>query len=303
VTVESNAKQPDATAAFVESVRLLVASDVAASVSSLPLGEGVRQLLPGKMLRSRIAGRLVEANATGVSRETLVRMCAAVELAHTASLCHDDVIDNGLLRRSMPTLWRQSGRSAAVVVGDLVLCRSLAITAQTEGGRFQAALVDKLTEVCTAEAEQELSLRGNQVSVEKCLDIARRKTGALFALVGKVAGCEDAVFEGALEEAAYAIGTAYQVFDDLVDVHGDEGVARKTLGTDVTRKKFTIPQKDGVGVKAAVDCVKSLCASAIGLVADWPQARRGVETYLDKDLRPVLESSLGDVGVNVGLSA
>ncbi len=286
------------TAEFVEAARSEVREAVGEVATSLRLTADLAQLVPGKMLRTRLAARLVASRATSIARPTLERLCAAVELVHTASLLHDDVIDNALLRRARPAVWTMTSPSAAILVGDLLLCKAIALLADMEGGRYVGRFVSKVRELCTTEAEQELFLRGELVDRETCLRLARGKTGPLFAFVGLVSG-GDSDLAGTLEEAGYRIGTAYQVFDDLVDVVGDEGDAKKTLRTDIARRKFTIAQKIGGGQQEALDCVESLCRSAVECVGKWPRARAGIETYLERDLRPVFDRHLGPQRVSL----
>ena len=278
---------------FVAVVRRTIKAEIREVTASLPLADGMTQLMPGKMLRTRLAARLVACGAGGADRSTLRSLCTAVEIMHTASLLHDDVIDNGFLRRASPSLWTLSGPSASILVGDLLLCKAMDLLAGTRGGRYVGAFVSKVREVCRAEVEQEISLRGKLVDRDTCLRLARGKTGPLFAFVGLVSGGDDGGLSAAVEEAGYRIGTAYQIFDDLVDVIGDEREARKTLGTDLKRRKFTLPQGPGDAPAQALDCVESLCRSAVECVNEREEARAGIEMYIDRDLRPVLDRHLG----------
>lgn len=298
--MSSSVRQPEecSAAEFVAAARSEVRDAVGEVAASLRLTGDLAQLVPGKMLRTRLAARLVASGATSVACRTLERLCAAVELVHTASLLHDDVIDNALLRRARPAVWTLTSPSAAILVGDLLLCKAMALLADMEGGRYVGRFVSKVRELCVTEAEQELFLRGELVNRDTCLRLARGKTGPLFAFVGLVSG-GDTDLAGVLEEAGYRIGTAYQVFDDLVDVIGDEGEAKKTLRTDVARRKFTIAQETGGGQQEALDCVESLCRSAVECAGKWPRARAGIETYLDRDLRPVFDRQLGPQRVSL----
>ncbi len=110
---------------FVADVRGMVEAGVREATAPLPLSQELAQLAPGKLLRTRFAARLVEHHAARGDIGTLKSACAAVEISHTASLCHDDVIDNGVLRRASPTLWTLTSPSAAVLIGDLLLCKSM----------------------------------------------------------------------------------------------------------------------------------------------------------------------------------
>ncbi len=251
------------------------------------------------MLRTRLAARLVASGAASADLRTLERLCAAIEIVHTTSLLHDDVIDNGLLRRARPSLWTLTSPSAAILIGDMLLCKAMELLVSTDGGRHVSVFLSKVREVCAAEVEQEIALRGKLVDMSTSLRLAREKTGPLFALAGLVAGGDDADLSAALEQAGYQIGTAYQVFDDLVDVVGDEREAKKTLRTDVLRRKFTIAQDPERGPLNAAESVEDLCRSAVDSVKRWPRARAGIETYLDCDLRPVFERHLKCLGATM----
>ena len=278
---------------FVAAVNQMTEAEILEATASLPLADGLTQLMPGKMLRTRLAARMVACGASGADRWTLERSCAAIELVHTASLCHDDVIDNSFLRRARPTLWRRQSASVAILVGDLLFCKAMEILAGTPRGRYMSAFVSKVREVCATEAEHEISFRGGRLARSTCLRLARGKTGPLFAFVGLVSGGDEKDLSAAVEEAGYRIGTAYQIFDDLVDIVGDEREAKKTLGTDAVRRKFTIPQSPEDGQGTAIDCVGSLCRSAVECVSGWPRARTGIEMYLEHDLGPVFDRHLG----------
>lgn len=286
---------------FIAAVQRVVQDAIREVRAPLPLTGDLAQLMPGKMLRTRLAARLAACGATPADRQTIERSCAAVEIVHTASLLHDDVIDNGLLRRAQPTLWTLTSPSASVLIGDLLLCKAMDLLVNTDHGRYVSAFVSKVREVCAAEAEQELLLRGRVLDESTCLRLARSKTGPLFAFVGLVSGGGDSDLSGALEEAGYLIGTAYQIFDDIVDLSGHEREVKKTLGTDLANGKFTLPQRSGDGQQAAVGFIESLCHEATDCLDRWPQARCGIEAYLECDLGPVVNRSIGQLYVSSGL--
>ena len=243
-------------------------------------------LAPGKMLRTRLAARLAAEGAARLGHRFLANICAATEIIHTASLCHDDLIDNGRVRRGRPTFWRSTRPSAAVLVGDILLCDAIRLLIDTDGGRYVSAFVEKTREVCAGEAEQELRMRGGRPDEATLLRLARMKTGPLFAFVAMAAGGDDAELSAALEEAGYCIGTAYQLADDLLDVCGDERSAGKTLGTDALRRKFTLPQ---ASQQAARERIGAQCSAAVECLNTWPRARRAVTLFLSCDLQPVFD--------------
>jgi len=230
----------------------------------------------------------------------LQSVCAATELVHTASLCHDDVVDNSLIRRSLPTLWQTVGASGAILIGDLLLSEAIDIVIDVENGRYLPAFISKIKQVVQSEAQQELLWRGKQVDVETCLQLARGKTGPLFAFVAQACGGEDEILCGLLEEAGYRIGTSYQLADDLIDVVGTECVVGKTLGTDLIRGKFTLPQVDETGERITQESISDLCNSAVELLDDYSEARKGLVEFLHHDLSPLMEQTLGvEMGIAV----
>ncbi len=283
--------------AFLEGARRRIESCLDSAARAAGLSVRPSQLLPGKMLRTRLAARLHGHLSGGDG--ALQGVCAAVELTHTASLCHDDVIDNALMRRGLPALWRVSSRSGSVLLGDLLLCEAMGILIDTEDGRLVRPFLAKLRETCSAEAEQELHLRGRRLGRAECLRIARGKTGPLFAFVGLAAGGQDATLSAALEEAGYRIGTAYQLADDLLDVEGREEDAGKTLGTDLARRKFTLAHAPEDGRSAARRLVAELCAGALQAAEAWPAARQALAEFLRLDVQPVFHACDNSLHVQV----
>ncbi|MHC4563324.1 MAG: polyprenyl synthetase family protein [Planctomycetota bacterium] len=250
-------------------------------------------LRPGKMLRTRLAGRLVDGNPDVLKGHPIPAACAAIELIHTASLCHDDVVDNALIRRSVPTLWRAAGQSGAILLGDLLLCGAVELLLETGGGDYLPAFMAKVREVVEAETEHELVWRGQPLDEDTSLRLARGKTGPLFAFVASVCGGDDRGLCAALEEAGYRIGTAYQLADDLLDIVGDEGVVGKTLGTDSAREKSTLSQGQARPDRVICKHVVRLCSSALELLDPYPRQRQAVVDYLTRDLHPVLNRHSG----------
>lgn len=284
---------------FLDGVRRLVARRI----------EGMRlpgqrhpvpsNLMPGKMLRSRFGARLAAAAPGNAEPAALERACAATEILHTATLCHDDVIDNALIRRAGPTLWKVTGPSAAVMIGDWLLCDSVQVARQIDGGAYLGAFLDKVQETCRAETEHEMTVPGERLDADTCMRLARGKAGALFSFIGYVCGGSDPALREALEEAGYSVGTAYQLADDILDVVGHEDEAGKTLGTDAARGKFTISQEPVAGPALAQYHVAEQCRSALTAVDRWPDARAGVETFLREDLLPVF----GHLGASWDIAA
>ncbi len=285
---------------FVSGVRVLTEGRILKALSQSASGIDVKVMMSGKLLRTRLAGKLYAGSWSSADCTTLQAACAATELVHTASLCHDDVVDNATMRRAAPTLWQAVGASGAILIGDLLLCEAMALLMDTDEGRLARGCLTKVTEMAEAEARQELLLRCKQMDVETCLQLARGKTGPLFAFVAGICGGEDEALCALLEEAGYRIGTAYQLADDLMDILGTECTVGKTLGTDSIRGKYTLPQIGDAGERTARESISELCVSAVGLLNDYPQTREGLVEFLRHDLQPVLEQTLGiETGIAV----
>lgn len=245
----------------------------------------------GKLLRGRLALRV--GPAAGVPIPILVAAGAAVELIHAASLLHDDVIDGGYLRRGMPAFWVERGIPGAILLGDLMVFKALELLMEEGGpGRLEEAI--RLTrEVCEAEAEQELLMRGPPTDWSACVANARRKTGALFAFMASVCGGAEPRLKTALRESGYEIGTAYQLADDVLDLRGDPETAGKTLGRDAARAKATAGR---AAAEAGIDpaaFLHALLDASRARLAPWPAVQQAWEEYLALDILPVIERNVG----------
>ncbi len=261
------------------------------------LDGGVPRILgPGKMLRARLALRL--GIARQVPESILVPAAAAVELVHAASLLHDDVIDGALLRRHAPTFWKTYGTHGAILAGDVLLIQAIGLLSGETLCPLANDLVRFCAELCNAEAEQELFLRQATPGREKILDIARRKTGALFAFAAGAAAGADAPLRLALHQAGYALGTAYQLADDLLDETGDERSAGKTLGLDRARRQPTAACVFAGGAPALVQECRTLRQQALAALDPWPDARDALNDYLVHDMNPALQSMLPSLPPN-----
>jgi heptaprenyl diphosphate synthase len=240
----------------------------------------------GKMLRTRFAARLLKADFGPCPLKTMRNACAATELTHTASLLHDDIIDNATLRRSQPTLWKSRGSNYAVLTGDLLYLAGLSSLIAEESQHDVRLFVRKVQEVCKAEIHQELISRETDMELDVYLTVIRNKTGPFFAYLGYLCGDTDDELSKALEEAGYRIGTAYQIADDLVDRIGGEAEAGKTLGTDAARHKQTLPALFADDTDTIKETVNGVIESAFMILERWPAAQKAVMDFAALDLLP-----------------
>jgi len=196
----------------------------------------------GKRLRPLLV--LLAAGPRAAGEPTLIAAAAAVELIHSATLVHDDVLDGAQLRRGVPTVWAQGGRGLAVATGDLLFSR--AFSELTATGSLAA--VRSLSRATSALAEGELLQRQDAwnaaVTVERYLLRCELKTARLFEAAcemgAQVARCGDAQITE-LGRFGRAIGLAFQLLDDVIDVAGPASLTGKHRGTDLLDGTVTLP--------------------------------------------------------------
>jgi len=196
----------------------------------------------GKRLRPLLV--LLAAGPDAACTDDLVAAATAVELVHSATLVHDDVLDAAPLRRGLPTVWAQGGRELAVATGDLLFSR--AFTELVATGSLAA--VRTLSQAGCALAEGELLQREDAwnaaVAVERYLERCELKTARLFGAsceLGALAAAADASIVAALGAFGRRIGLAFQLLDDVLDVLGDAARTGKHRGTDLLDGTVTLP--------------------------------------------------------------
>ncbi|MEN6335421.1 MAG: polyprenyl synthetase family protein [Phycisphaerales bacterium] len=195
----------------------------------------------GKLLRPALL--LLSGGLFGAVTIDHIHASAVLELVHTASLLHDDVLDQGCLRRGVPTVNRRRGNRAAVLLGDMVLAKAFELTARLDPD-LRAALARMVQQTCDGEIDQTSNAGDFEITEREYLRMLSRKTAALFRgacyLGARLAGAGASEYR-AVSRFGYNAGMAYQITDDLLDITGDCAVLRKTLGTDVHKAKMTLP--------------------------------------------------------------
>jgi len=196
----------------------------------------------GKRLRPLLV--LLAAGREPEDPSELLACAAAVELVHSATLVHDDVLDSAALRRGVPTVWAQGGRALAVATGDLLFSRAFA--EMTAVGTIAA--VRTLSRASSALAEGELLQREDAwnatVSVERYLYRCELKTARLFEAaceLGAISAGEPQAHVTALGAFGLRLGLAFQLLDDVLDVSGSAGQTGKHRGTDLLDGTVTLP--------------------------------------------------------------
>jgi octaprenyl-diphosphate synthase len=174
----------------------------------------------------------------------LVRVAAVVELIHLATLVHDDIMDEAEVRRNRRTASREYGPTPAVLLGDALFAHGLHLATQFPTTDICAAVTESTRRVCAGEIVQTLRRRSTDITRADYQRIVELKTAELFRvscfLGARLAGSEPGYVEAASRFGRH-LGTAYQIYDDLVDFFAEETRIGKTLGTDLATGKLTLP--------------------------------------------------------------
>jgi octaprenyl-diphosphate synthase len=196
----------------------------------------------GKRLRPAVL--LLVARALGYRGDAHVLLAAVIEFIHTATLLHDDVVDESELRRGRATANSHFGNAASVLVGDFLYSRSFQMMVDVGEMRVMRILSDATNRIAEGEVLQLMNVHDPSVDEQRYLEVVGRKTAALFEAAARIA----AVIAGAdagLEEAAArygaGLGIAFQMVDDVLDYSGQVEEIGKRLGDDLREGKVTLP--------------------------------------------------------------
>ncbi len=194
--------------------------------------------------RMRPAMVLLMAKALGYQGCQHHLLAAVVEFIHTATLLHDDVVDESDMRRGRSTANAMFGNAASVLVGDYLYSRSFEMMVESDSMQAMTVLSAATTVIAEGEVLQLLNVHDPDVSLDRYLQVVRYKTAKLFEAAAEVG----AIVAGATPEqqrcaAAYGrhIGTAFQLIDDVLDYSGDAQVLGKSVGDDLREGKPTLP--------------------------------------------------------------
>ncbi|HVM51183.1 MAG TPA: polyprenyl synthetase family protein [Candidatus Acidoferrum sp.] len=196
----------------------------------------------GKHLRAALLA--LTANALGEASDSHVTAAVIIETVHLATLVHDDVIDEAEIRRGRLTLAANWTNEIAVLLGDCLFAHALKLAASFPTPDVCRAVATATNTVCAGEILQIQHRRDFGFSRERYFRILEMKTAELFALSCELgARLSDSTAEqcDGLRQFGLAFGTAYQVYDDCVDLFGSEAAAGKSLGTDLAKGKLTLP--------------------------------------------------------------
>ncbi len=198
--------------------------------------------LGGKRLRP--AMMLLAASAVGSIQESHLVLGTVIEMVHTATLVHDDVLDEASTRRHVPTINALHDNHTSILLGDYLFAQAFRLTATLDDIAACRWIGDAAKDVCVGELRQVLDRNMIDLDEETYLDILRGKTAELCCVAcrlgAKHAGGSDVVVD-AMAEFGNSIGIAFQIADDYLDLWGDDETVGKTLGTDLEQGKITLP--------------------------------------------------------------
>lgn len=213
--------------------------------TSVPLISQISQYIiaaGGKRLRPALL--LMICKALGYEESQRFNLAAVVELIHTATLLHDDVVDESTMRRGRATANEAFGNPASVLVGDFLHTRSFQMMVAAGSTRVLQILSDATNIIAEGEVQQLMNMHDASLDEEGYLQVIRSKTAKLFeasAQLGAVLAGSSPAVEQACATYGQALGTAFQIIDDVLDYTGDTAEMGKNLGDDLREGKCTLP--------------------------------------------------------------
>jgi len=242
----------------------------------------------GKRLRS--AQVLLVGKSLGPLDPEHVPVAAIVEMIHTATLVHDDVLDHAVLRRRLPSINARYGNSNAVLLGDYIYARAFSLSTRLRSQLASRLLSDVTRRICEGEIEQAAARFEFDLPQGRYLELIEAKTASLYEAACRLgaayAGGDAAPVDSA---ASYGrnVGIAFQIIDDCLDFDGTEAVVGKSLGTDLEAGRMTLPLLRLLESLSTRDRMR-VKEIALGDGVEKRAARLAAEF----DLRPAIEESL-----------
>jgi octaprenyl-diphosphate synthase len=213
--------------------------------SGVPLvGQVSKYIISAGGKRLRPALLLLCCGALNCRSSQRFNLAAVVEFIHTATLLHDDVVDESKLRRGNATANEAFGNPASVLVGDFLYSRAFQMMVDARDMRIMEVLADATNVIAEGEVLQLMNMRNASLDAASYLQVIRSKTAKLFeasARVGAILANAPPDIEDACANFGQALGTAFQVIDDVLDYDGQADVMGKNLGDDLREGKATLP--------------------------------------------------------------
>ena len=208
------------------------------------IGQISRYIVAAGGKRLRPALLLLMCGALGYKGEQRLNLAAVVEFIHTATLLHDDVVDESTLRRGRKTANEAFGNPASVLVGDFLYSRAFQMMVDAGDMRIMRTLSEATNVIAEGEVQQLMNMHDASLSEEDYVRVIRSKTAKLFEASARLAALlsqSPPEVEAACADYGQALGTAFQVIDDVLDYDGDVAEMGKNLGDDLREGKVTLP--------------------------------------------------------------
>jgi len=252
-------------------------------------------LFRGKQLRPALV--LLAGRASGEVTDAHVTIGAVVEMIHTATLLHDDVLDHATTRRNVPSVNALHGNEVPILLGDFIYAEAFSLANALADRTASLDLAKTTRRLCTGEIDQNCNRGRFDLPVEEYFRIIEDKTAALYQasarLGGHYAGAS-ARRVAALDEYGRLLGIAFQIVDDCLDLAGDERRVGKSLGTDLSERKMTLPlirllarvgQEKAAEVRAllgdaSVTDPRAALAASVDFTPDVASARATAEEFV-----------------------
>ncbi|MDA8444716.1 polyprenyl synthetase family protein [Paracidovorax valerianellae] len=220
----------------------VIAARLDSSVSLV--GDIARYIISAGGKRLRPALLLLMCGSLGYKGFQRFNLAAVVEFIHTATLLHDDVVDESTLRRGRPTANENFGNPASVLVGDFLHSRAFQMMVDADDMRVMQILSEATNVIAEGEVQQLMNTHDATLDEQGYLDVIRSKTAKLFEASARLAAIlarSSPELERACAAYGQALGTAFQVIDDVLDYDGDSTEMGKNLGDDLREGKVTLP--------------------------------------------------------------
>ena len=208
------------------------------------MGNVSRYIIAAGGKRLRPALLLLTCGALGYRGDQRFNLAAVVEFIHTATLLHDDVVDDSVMRRGNATANETFGNPASVLVGDFLYSRAFQMMVEAQNMRVMEVLADATNVIAEGEVLQLMNMHNAALDEAGYLHVIRSKTAKLFeasSRVGAILANAPQEMEDASAQYGQALGTAFQVIDDVLDYAGDATLMGKSLGDDLREGKATLP--------------------------------------------------------------
>ena len=267
-------------------------SDIGAALKLL-LSAGGKRIRPTLTL---LVGQMLNAPV-----ERLIILASAIELLHTATLVHDDLIDGSLLRRGMPTLNSQWSPGATVLTGDFLFSCAAKLAAETESIPVIKLFAQTLTVIVNGEVTQLLSGR-NCINRDMYYQRIYAKTASLIETAARSAALIAPVTEATVENMrifGYEIGMGFQIVDDILDFTGEEATLGKPVGSDLRQGLVTLPtiiyselHPENSAIQALIEGSQSLSDEQIDQLVDVIRRSKAIDLSLQEANRFIDRSLL-----------